>query len=604
MRHAGRRRRFLPAVVLALLLAAGVTILAGCEQEADRSEAPPAATSEQPVAEPTPPPAATAEESVAETPEPAAATPTPATAPTPELAPAIVTAPVVDFGDAPDESGAGYLDASVEGSFPTLAASDGPRIARAGFETLGSAVSGEDAAKITNADEDDDGVSGMVISLNSTPPTASVQFDVGVAADAPMAPRYVNVLIDLNGDGAWGGTASGGEREWAVRNQVVEVEPGMVEGLATDSFAFSDGARVPDNAWMRVLLTREMVAGDDWDGSGDFEYGEVEDYLVALPAGPKFVMICPDDVSVAGGLIVTVDCMLTNFGDPGDAEMEFTRELSPDDTSRFGGTLEAVAAGEERAVPALLVKRAAEMGFSYTVGGGSATPGTVLDGTVTPLVSPTDGHFTASESVPVAGGSLADDDDDLFHGDPTISPVRQDESVDTRYWGAGRLLPGTDPVGEIPGADGIFVCGQTTEATGASVVCGGGLGAGAHVVVWNSLAAPVPVDDGGSVRTYWTMFADQNPADDFQALPQFANDVLGASDTHYWLDWDGVRVDDAADFGCAAHRDAHRRLGRDRGQHRGDGNSGSGVGCAGRLASGCRGVQRSAGGSVRDRSDI
>ena len=604
MRDPGGRRRFLPAVVLVVLIAAGLTIVAGCERQEERAEPPAAVDSEVVVAEPAQASVPAATENVPDTPTPAGIAPTPATAPTPTGVPLAVTQPVVDFGDAPDGGSAGYVDVAVEAGFPTLAGSGGPRIARAGFETLGLAVSGDDEAKITNADEDDDGVSGMVVSLNSAPPMASVQFDVAVAADAPAISRYVNVLIDLNGDGRWGGIASGGEPEWVVRNQVVDVQPGIVGGMATEDFMFSDGTRLPENAWMRVLLSREMVGGEDWDGGGDFGYGEVEDYLIRVAAGPRFAMRCPEAVSLAGGLIVTVECTVTNFGEAGDAELAFTRELSRDELSRFGGTLAAVGAGEERTVPVLLVKRDAEMGFSYTVGGEATAPGTVLDGVVTPLVIPTDGGFTASEAVPISGGSLADDADDLFHGDPTISPVRRDDSVDTRYWGSGRLMPGTDPAGEIPGADGLFACGQTTAATGATVVCGRGPGAGAHVIVWNSLAAPVPVDDPETVRTYWTMFADSDPNNDFEALPQFANDVLGASDTHYWLGLgrDGVEV--AANFRSATGGVRDRRLGGDRGKHRGDGDSRGGIGPAGRSAAGGGGIQRASGRPLRSRGDI
>ena len=40
---------------------------------------------------------------------------------------------------------------------------------------------------------------------------------------------------------------------------------------------------LPDGAWMRVLLTRESLAGAPWDGSGSWDFGEVEDYQIALP---------------------------------------------------------------------------------------------------------------------------------------------------------------------------------------------------------------------------------------------------------------------------------------------------------------------------------
>ena len=536
---AGRAAVLRPLLLALVVL--GLAALAACQQQDSPAEAPaaPAAAAAAPTSVPDPSAPVSAPQPTP-VPEPTAI-PTPSPDPTATAAvpagPAVV--PVVDLGDAPDGGVAGYADAAVQASFPTLASSGGPRIAKSGFETLGSAVSGDDDAKLTNADEDDDGVTGMAVSLDAAP-LASLQLDIGVAAEAPETTRYLNVLIDLNADGTWGGTAAGGEPEWVVQNQAIDVAPGTITGLATSEFAFSDGMRIPENAWMRVLLTRIEIAGNDWDGGGAFEFGEVEDYLVTVPAEPRFTMTCPEQVSLAGGPIVTVECTIGNYGSAGEAELVFTRELSPDDLSRFGGTLPDFDAGEQRSVSALLVKRDAEMAFSYTVGDGATPPGSVLDGRVVPLVNPPNGSFTATEAVQPESGSLSDEADDLFHGDPTISPVRQDNTVDTRHWGAGLLVPGTDPIGEIPGANGVFACGQTTVDTGATVVCGGGLAAGPHVIVWNTLAAPVPVDAAESVRTYWTMFADPDPGNDFQALPRFANDVLGASDTHYWLDWDGI----------------------------------------------------------------
>jgi hypothetical protein len=537
----GKRRSATFGWLLAVLAIVAAFAIVACDQDESATGTPPPAA-EAPSATPLP------DQSAPEPAPPSAPQPTPipeaTTAPAPAAEPATAPSPaaptveaVVDFGDAPDGDSAGYSDTSIQAVFPSLAAGGGLQIAQAGFETLGIAVSEEDDAKLTNADEDD-GITGMTVSMD-TAPLASVRFEVGVVPEAPAATRYINVLIDLNGDGAWGGAAAGGEPEWAVRNQAIEVTPGNIAGLATEEFAFSNGMRLPDRAWMRVLLTRTEVTGDDWDGSGDFEFGEVEDYLVTLAPGPRFTMSCPEAVSLAGGPIVTVECSVGNYGATADLDLVFDRQLSPDDLTRFGGTVPDFGAGERRTVPVLLVKRDAEMAFSYTVGEDSPPPGTVLDGNLTPLVHPPDGSFTAREDIPPGPGSLPDPGDDLFHGDPTISPVRADATVDTRFWGAGLLIPGVDPIGEIPGAGGVFACGQTTAATGATVVCGDVPPVGPQVIVWNSLAAPVPVDDPASVRTYWTMFADADPGNDFVALPQFGNDVLGDSDTHYWLNWDG-----------------------------------------------------------------
>ncbi len=126
---------------------------------------------------------------------------------------------------------------------------------------------------------------------------------------------------------------------------------------------------------------------------------------------------------------------------------------------------------------------------------------------------------------------------ELFHGDPTIAPARQDDTVDTVFWGAGllNLFEGDDTAALI-GPSGLLACGAS-PAPGTLIVCGDQPPQpGVYVAVWNGLGAPVPIDDQAFVRTYWVMFEDGDPANNFVALPQFANDVLGNSDVQFWLE--------------------------------------------------------------------
>ena len=134
--------------------------------------------------------------------------------------------------------------------------------------------------------------------------------------------------------------------------------------------------------------------------------------------------------------------------------------------------------------------------------------------------------------------ALPDDGQDLFHGDPTITPVRQDATVDIASWGVGRLDLSGPLGGTVVGPGGALACG-TAEA-GLTVVCAGQEPVpDEYVVVFATYRDNVPTADALNVRTYWVMFEDGDPANDFKALPQFANDVLGDSDRQYWLNWDG-----------------------------------------------------------------
>ena len=130
-------------------------------------------------------------------------------------------------------------------------------------------------------------------------------------------------------------------------------------------------------------------------------------------------------------------------------------------------------------------------------------------------------------------GDALDDAGDLFHGDPGITPVRSDPTIDIRRWGVG-VVELADPTSrELFGPDGAFPCGSPDPV----VACGAdGLGAGSYLLVWIALLESVPLDDAEFVRSYWTVFQDGDPANDFVALPQFANDVLDGSDTHYRLE--------------------------------------------------------------------
>ena len=276
-----------------------------------------------------------------------------------------------DFGDAPESGPAGYAGsyATVQASFPTLLNTDnvvnyGAHTLDSSMEWLGANVSIEDDAddlvndsdglmNLVNNDAFDDGVKGLNVSLVSIPPPATLTFDVSVANGAPQVPRYVNAVVDLNMDGEWSGEAAGGEKEWVVKNMAVNVTPGTTKTFTSDPFAYSNGWILTPTSWMRVVVSREPIdeasfGVDGWDGSGQFEYGEVEDYYIQLPdwddgnggsgggpggpgAGgrglvwgkPAPVMQCPPKVRFRKDSdVVWFACTIANYGGKGDAQFD------------------------------------------------------------------------------------------------------------------------------------------------------------------------------------------------------------------------------------------------------------------------------------------
>jgi hypothetical protein len=250
----------------------------------------PATPTEKPVVEDTP------------TPIPPTATPTmeatptlvPSPEPSPTAGPPLEASPSAtsieptpgqawDFGDAPDPG------------FPSLAASDGARHALVSFEWLGDAVDTEPDARHVESDQHDDGV--VLEEL-----TACTEDSLGVrvtvqSRDDPEHPYdaqhllYLNVLVDWDGSGSWGGRVWCAEgvfaSEWAVRNLAIDVSSWPEGELsAVVPIEFTAGPRAGE-AWARFTLSYgEVVSGEDWDGRGAFTYGETEDYLVTISVPP------------------------------------------------------------------------------------------------------------------------------------------------------------------------------------------------------------------------------------------------------------------------------------------------------------------------------
>ncbi|WP_152039736.1 GEVED domain-containing protein [Salinigranum salinum] len=188
-----------------------------------------------------------------------------------------------EFGDAPDGESTGYPSLfATTGNFPTLLSSDGARTDES-LVVLGRTADTEPDARVVNGDTDD-GIRGFNLVLSGIPSTTELTVDVTPTAGAPQgATYYLNVLVDMDMDGNWGGTGIGNEPEWAVQNHPVEIQGTEPIEVTPPRFPYGNGNRIPDGAWMRVALTDTPVDGADWDGSGEFGDGEIEDHIVAYP---------------------------------------------------------------------------------------------------------------------------------------------------------------------------------------------------------------------------------------------------------------------------------------------------------------------------------
>ena len=166
-----------------------------------------------------------------------------------------------DFGDAPDPT------------FPSLLASDGARTLDTSQFWLGTAVNAEVDAQIVDLDPFDDGLVEVLVADQ-----VRVAFEAAKSEDAPAGVVYFNLLADTNGDGRWQSFQgpAGPVQEWIVVNQSLQLGRGAKERIEAKFPLVGGNLEV----WVRALLTDSPVDGVDWDGTGQFERGEVEDHRI------------------------------------------------------------------------------------------------------------------------------------------------------------------------------------------------------------------------------------------------------------------------------------------------------------------------------------
>ena len=239
------------------------------------------------------------------------------------------TPPELEYGDAP-EGGIAYPSMGVTGQFPTCItvgpagwiqhglcwAHFGPGF---DFEPDGNAGLCPGCFPLYDQDECfNDGDAGLIMpesytiqqgptgalvvvpcqGANGTPLGTvcqaaqwGVNVDIHVVNNMPVD-GYVNVLMDWDQDGKWAGgsTCPDGTTtpEHVLVNFVVPVGfVGPLSGLNPPAFTIGPN---PGYIWTRFTITEQPVpVANDWNGEGQFEDGETEDYLLKVEETPWVV---------------------------------------------------------------------------------------------------------------------------------------------------------------------------------------------------------------------------------------------------------------------------------------------------------------------------
>ncbi len=236
----------------------------------------------------------------------------------PVKAPLQGTPPVADYGDAPDGAATNYPGGFIQvGTFPSFYVSDGARSLNIDAASLGPNITSESDANVAGGDADD-GIVSLFTTLTQIPPPTTMTVNVTAPAGSEGGSYFLNSAIDLNMDGRWGGTGASGELEWVVQNQPVTVVPGVMTPVTSPAFAFTNGLLVPESSWMRVALTKEQVTGTNWDGTGEFSSGEIEDHAISMPLvnGKEVPMLqvdCGGPYEFEDNPTIPVTCTVTNL---------------------------------------------------------------------------------------------------------------------------------------------------------------------------------------------------------------------------------------------------------------------------------------------------
>ena len=262
----------------------------------------------------------------------------------------------------------------------------------------------------------------------------AVDVDIWVVNNMPVV-GYVNVLMDWNQNGVW--TDPG---EHVLVDFVVPLGyNGPLSALGPPSFTIGpNGGYV----WSRFSVTEKSVGGAGWDGSGVFEDGESEDYLLWIE-DPVIGLAKNADSVVNNGdgtYTITFTLTISNYGNvvlnniviTDDIVTQFAG-LSPIGFSASNGTLTAsgtwdgtagsniLAAGQSLAVGAsgtVLISFTVTPGSTTSVNNTAYSAGTSPDGTTV-----TDQSQDGLDPDPDGNNDPADDPTDLLYDNDEPTPV-------------------------------------------------------------------------------------------------------------------------------------------------------------------------------------
>jgi len=180
-----------------------------------------------------------------------------------------------DYGDAPDPG------------FPTQASSNGPCHLDVSKEWIGpagrSTTTIDGGPQGTDSDQDD-GAPSFWRTGRLTWFSIVVSYDPTKSSAAD--PRFLNVLLDVDGNGRW---EEGDKGEWVVQNLEVDFRRVLPQGATSQRLVVLVNPAINPEAlagcWARITLSNRTVL----DGSGAwgvFERGETEDHLLSGPGSP------------------------------------------------------------------------------------------------------------------------------------------------------------------------------------------------------------------------------------------------------------------------------------------------------------------------------
>lgn len=127
---------------------------------------------------------------------------------------------------------------------------------------------------------------GTALGTMGQPATWGGSADIWIVNTMPTGYFYVNVLMDWNQDGKWGGITEHVLVDWPVPPSY----NGPLSGLGPPGFMIGPNAGY---VWTRFSIT-ERTVGAGWTGEGVFEDGESEDYLLRIETIPLDFGDAPD----------------------------------------------------------------------------------------------------------------------------------------------------------------------------------------------------------------------------------------------------------------------------------------------------------------------